>query len=1033
MSTILPGNTGADQVRADFYFKPNLELLNQALATKQKTYDDTLTGMQKVKAKIDEVNTLGKYDTERHAQKQAEYEARINEIQGMYDGDLTKAQNEFQGFLGAVGKDFGKHGEFTALNSRYAGYQANAKDITERRNKGEITKQQAYAMTLELNRTDEIGIGTDKNKWNPWGTVNLTNALDRAKYLSKLTKGWNANHTEKWGPPIKGPTGLLTWYKDGKKMIDESEVRREAIRGLRMELERTGELVHDWNYQKAVMGKKPTMEQYETMVGDAKSKANSIKQRLETLNGLPIKEQQEAINQGFRDLGYAPPIAVDENGEVDGLDGKQTQKYLKLLQGHLNSQQNLALDEVAALTADDVDELGIVEERAKKAYFNHMLSQEVEPYVQKTAYSDIRHDMKIHDDPIYKHEMEMAKLKRSAMYARENIKYAHDIKKEEPIQYGQDVQGMTTDAPYGKTTEEYDEKKGQLTIEAGINNDAFIDQIMDAYPMDALTPEERVAMKAKMKTKFGNHALANGSIVQENGKTFFQKPDGTRIDLPPGLHPSVYVKFQNTARDIQQREAQFVQAKEEAEYSARQDGDWTPEEREYLNLKDDIDKQYNDDVVAAYDLYKAGKLTGAFPRSHADARGLTFGQFKERLKSEFTLKNLGTVAGAAGNTENEALFRKMQKNRKWKEHNAPVEAKLQGKVGEYLGRMEATFSTQADTYGLVADGRTDQLAKRQEFLKDWMGEPANLAGINIVVTGGDGKPDITTISGYLEELGKSSGKKYTYETADVLAEVGKHNLVTSIVLYELDEDGKKTDIQGPSGSFKVANSDLKFDFLQHRQQQKEYRIAAEYAQAAANGLQATPFGAYDPVAKSQFTYKLKPGKKQNNVDQHKNIQDMQVEFVNYPVIQRTPSGHIIYEKAKDASGRTYMKPKTELMSTTMSGAKAEGILFDYYRKDAMRERANNLGIYEKPISRTINGVTGPSSRMEYLAHLDLMNRNQKFLPSRIMSEARKLGLTPHQAMELFNLKEVDSKYVRSKYLTQQELSEPGIVEIFRTN
>ena len=65
MSTILAGRRGADQTRADFFYKPNINLVNQALASTQKRYDTNLAGLTALDKKLDEVSSLEGYDTDR--------------------------------------------------------------------------------------------------------------------------------------------------------------------------------------------------------------------------------------------------------------------------------------------------------------------------------------------------------------------------------------------------------------------------------------------------------------------------------------------------------------------------------------------------------------------------------------------------------------------------------------------------------------------------------------------------------------------------------------------------------------------------------------------------------------------------------------------------------------------------------------------------------------------------------------------------------------------------------------------------------
>lgn len=166
----MPGITSregaAKQTRADYFFKPDFALLDKAMALRQNKYDTRLDATKKLKAKVNEVPTLEGYDTTRHGQIQGELDTDITNLKSAYNGDLSKADSEFEGFVDKVTGLFDIHGEVTALANRYKGYTENDKRLKEMYEKGDIEEGQYRAAEIELARTREIGIGTDSKQWN---------------------------------------------------------------------------------------------------------------------------------------------------------------------------------------------------------------------------------------------------------------------------------------------------------------------------------------------------------------------------------------------------------------------------------------------------------------------------------------------------------------------------------------------------------------------------------------------------------------------------------------------------------------------------------------------------------------------------------------------------------------------------------------------------------------------------------------------------------------------------------------------------
>ena len=93
---------------------------------------------------------------------QDELNNEITALKGLYGGDLTKADMEFDGFVDKVAGLFDVQGELRAIDNRYKGWSENYKRLKEDYDKGEITRGQFGAIDIELARTAEVGIGKNK-------------------------------------------------------------------------------------------------------------------------------------------------------------------------------------------------------------------------------------------------------------------------------------------------------------------------------------------------------------------------------------------------------------------------------------------------------------------------------------------------------------------------------------------------------------------------------------------------------------------------------------------------------------------------------------------------------------------------------------------------------------------------------------------------------------------------------------------------------------------------------------------------------
>ena len=161
MTGIIAGRMGAQQAAPNFFYRPNLDLVNQALAGRQKRYDTNLAGLDALEAKMDEVNSLEGYDTDRWFEIKDKYGKKFDALSKAYGGDLSKATGLLKSIKGEVGDLFGLHGEANAINSNHAAAMKNRKELRKRREKDEITEGQYRKWDMEMKKYMETGIGKD--------------------------------------------------------------------------------------------------------------------------------------------------------------------------------------------------------------------------------------------------------------------------------------------------------------------------------------------------------------------------------------------------------------------------------------------------------------------------------------------------------------------------------------------------------------------------------------------------------------------------------------------------------------------------------------------------------------------------------------------------------------------------------------------------------------------------------------------------------------------------------------------------------
>ena len=392
----MPEETGADQVRVESFFKPNLALIDKVLATKQDKYNSNLDALAKAKAKIAEVNTLEGYDRNRWFELQDDYDKEVEKVLGLFDGDLSKADAELSTFTGRVGRDFGIHGEANALNERALGYMKNKQELDQRYAKGKITQGQYWKLSKELEDTKEIGIGKNSKQWNSWRKINPMDAIDFDKFANEFLKNKEKSLVQDgWTKSKDGD--FYKWVNNEHKYITYESVMDELSQAYIQKAETTGQLTDDFEYNLYKNRIDITADTYINKYSDELNKFQQIQQNLNTLKG---KELQQYINS----LGLTNPL------KEDGLVGSQTKAAREGLLDYAAKNMQKYQGEV-----DRITEMKDDQDRLRNVYYQDYIWTEARrlshPYAGAKSMDERKQLMQLRKDPFVDVAIHAAKRK----------------------------------------------------------------------------------------------------------------------------------------------------------------------------------------------------------------------------------------------------------------------------------------------------------------------------------------------------------------------------------------------------------------------------------------------------------------------------------------------------------------------------------------------------------------------------------------------------------------------------------------------
>lgn len=527
----MPEETGAEQIRVESFFKPNLQLLDRVLATRQQMYNTNLDTMSKAKAKVEEVNSLEGFDRKEWMTMQESYDKDIQGIMSLYEGDLSKANTELSGFTSKVGKDFGIHGKATAINERALGYMMNKKELDKRLAEGKIEHPQYWKLNKELEDTKEIGIGTDNKAYKGWRKINPIDAIKFPEFATKFLANKKADLKLR-GYDMSQRGDFIEFTKKGAESISYDEVMEELSTAYNAEAEKTGQLRDAFDYH--VYNNKINLTR-DSYIQAWSGKVSEYQDRINKLSTLKGTELQEYINS------IGGQIKVDNIIDTETITTKmalldQAKNYIK--------KYNEKIDVVA-------DDTKFNQQQVENLYYREFIDSEArkqaDPYARAISHSRdiLEHD--VHKDP--RADFEYAKALKTWEKLQEQVAPITNYTHGETI----DVESLL------KAKEGLRSKETELEQMTGKLND----------PNSKLTKEERIKLQREIEAKSADiyNIKSNYEHIRKNMQENGYKPTDELLSeelirLTSIVDPKKLALYEHTTSMIGNDYKNYIEQKE---------------------------------------------------------------------------------------------------------------------------------------------------------------------------------------------------------------------------------------------------------------------------------------------------------------------------------------------------------------------------------------------------------------------------------------------------------------------------------------
>lgn len=406
MTQILHGMTPIGQYVPQKTFKPNLELLGQAMDKKQKLQDASGRHLKNITAKIDRVNRL-EGDTKQYKAKRADIMSKIADLEKKYQGDWTKATSDLEALSDEVGRAFGPNGVFTAMQGNYDYAQKTYAELKKRREKGVIGDGALAEYQRQVQRYNESGgVGFDKDNWKQWRMATISDYVDEDKFLNEFVDNKKASlENLGYSRGYDNQSKQYIYTHKSRKAITEESLQHEAKSALRNAMEDTGQLKWEFLHARDQGAyKEPDkllfLKGQREMYTSATKIATDLKKYVEDkdFNGL-AKYLGEVYNRPgeFTSHNEATLIKIANQAQEANLNVAKRAEHM--------------YSAVEPLTNEEYSNFGYHIDR----YADEVVGGRVKPYAEAVSFEEEHSKRKYVADPEadfqYKLRLEQAKLK----------------------------------------------------------------------------------------------------------------------------------------------------------------------------------------------------------------------------------------------------------------------------------------------------------------------------------------------------------------------------------------------------------------------------------------------------------------------------------------------------------------------------------------------------------------------------------------------------------------------------------------------
>jgi hypothetical protein len=377
------------------YYTPPFAMINEALAARQKEYDNNELAINNIEAFKDKIRSFGAHDKKVHADYVTDLDARIDDIAKNASGDLSQSTNKIKELNRKIAKDFSSNGVAYNLTQYHDAATKYLNDLQERgaTDKDRVSPDRInYYIGKVMKDANANGIGDGTNgQYNGFNGPTVAPDTDKDKFLNEFVKNEQASLHQNGYEEQRDQFGNVIYKFPGKEEIKYEDVLKHATAALHAKLQSTGEMDDYWNIYGASRFKSPD----EMVNAYDQSKLIPIAQGIQKTQAMgPLMDQiandvtsgdsdkvinaQRQINQLYDQTGQHHIVAED------GKYGPETESALAKMTQERDAQEQ-QLTSMAQQHAQMTPEEKLA--RMKDEWSQNFVSQIAAPYAGAKAHS----------------------------------------------------------------------------------------------------------------------------------------------------------------------------------------------------------------------------------------------------------------------------------------------------------------------------------------------------------------------------------------------------------------------------------------------------------------------------------------------------------------------------------------------------------------------------------------------------------------------------------------------------------------------